>query len=139
MRGRVLNSLLALACLSWLALGASLLPHPSGMGTHRQLGLPPCGWLASFGRPCPTCGMTTAFSHTSRGEVVSGFFVQPFATALAVGVSIGFWAFLHGALTGSVVPRVYAFLLSPKWVWVMVGFLALAWAYTLATWPGARE
>ncbi|MGE3821953.1 MAG: DUF2752 domain-containing protein, partial [Isosphaeraceae bacterium] len=45
----------AFAVASWLE------PDPSGFGTHRQLGLPPCHFAWVTGKPCPTCGMTTAF------------------------------------------------------------------------------
>src|SRR5262249_24340815 len=40
-------------------------------GTHQQkpLGLPPCTFLASTGRPCPACGMTTSFALLVRGDV----------------------------------------------------------------------
>lgn len=43
-----------------------LTPAPSGVGTHTQLGLPPCGFLVLFGRPCPACGLTTAFVHLAH-------------------------------------------------------------------------
>ena len=65
------------------------------MGTHQQLGFPTCTMVMIFGYPCPTCGMTTAFAHTVRGELVSAFRAQPagfvlaLATILAASVSLG--------------------------------------------------
>lgn len=50
------------------ALAAWLTPDPQGLGTHRQLGFPPCTILTLFKFPCPTCGMTTSFAHFVRGE-----------------------------------------------------------------------
>ncbi|MBI1902255.1 MAG: DUF2752 domain-containing protein [Planctomycetia bacterium] len=44
-------------------------PYGLGYGTHRQLGLPPCGMVAYFGVRCPSCGMTTAFTWTVRGRL----------------------------------------------------------------------
>ena len=47
------------------------------------------------GYPCPTCGMTTAFAHTVRGNLWSAFSAQPaglavaLATVLAASVSLG--------------------------------------------------
>ena len=32
------------------------------MGTHQQLGLPPCNFVTLTGYPCPACGMTTSFA-----------------------------------------------------------------------------
>ena len=54
--------------LGLLSLAAFLTPDPHGHGTHRQLGLPPCTFLALTGRPCPTCGMTTAWAYLVRGQ-----------------------------------------------------------------------
>ncbi len=45
-----------------------LTPDPRGYGTHAQLGLTPCAWRTFYGRPCPSCGLTTAFAHLVRGE-----------------------------------------------------------------------
>lgn len=63
--------------LGWcvfLVLGFSLAfylePNPQGYGTHRQLGFPPCTFQALFGIPCPSCGMTTSFSHFVRGNIL---------------------------------------------------------------------
>jgi hypothetical protein len=56
--------------LGLLAIAAMLEPSPLGHGTHQQLGLPPCTFWVLFGRPCPTCGMTTAWAHLVRGEWV---------------------------------------------------------------------
>ena len=44
-------------------------PNPSGLGTHRQLGLPPCTALVLWDIRCPMCGMTTAWAHLVRGRV----------------------------------------------------------------------
>src|SRR5947209_2100708 len=41
-----------------LATAACLTPSPRGMGTHQQLGLPPCTVVQWFGVRCPSCGMT---------------------------------------------------------------------------------
>jgi len=45
-----------------------LQPDPRGFGTHQQLGLPPCSFRSLVDVPCPSCGMTTAFSHFVRGH-----------------------------------------------------------------------
>ncbi|HEV3338930.1 MAG TPA: DUF2752 domain-containing protein [Pirellulales bacterium] len=49
-------------------MAAWLRPDPNGFGTHRQLGLPPCTFVWLFGVRCPSCGMTTSWSHAVRGQ-----------------------------------------------------------------------
>src|SRR3954466_2501001 len=57
--------------LGLLITAARLTPDPRGLGTHRQLGLPPCTVVAWFGVRCPSCGMTTAWAHMVRGQLAS--------------------------------------------------------------------
>ena len=49
-------------------LASTLSPDPAGIGTHEQLGLPPCGLNALFEIPCPACGMTTSWVWFSHGH-----------------------------------------------------------------------
>jgi hypothetical protein len=72
-RDRLLLVAAALGLMGLLAVAAWLEPSPIGMGTHQQLGLPPCTFWMVFGRPCPTCGMTTSWAHLVRGNVVGAF------------------------------------------------------------------
>lgn len=68
---------------SWLAW--QLTPNARGYGTHEQLGLPPCSFMSWCGRPCPTCGMTTAWSHSVRGEWSRALDCNVAGTLLAAG------------------------------------------------------
>ena len=70
--------LAAAACLAGLLVVArSLEPDPRGFGTHTQLGLPPCAFLAVTGRLCPTCGMTTSFAWLTRGRIDRSWQANP--------------------------------------------------------------
>ena len=70
-----------------------LQPSSRGVGTHEQLGLPPCAFLHLTGIPCPSCGLTTSFAHAARLDFYEAFIVQPFGlilfclTALSVPLS----------------------------------------------------
>lgn len=79
-----------------LAVSRLLTPDPSGMGTHQQLGLPPCSMRVLFGIPCPSCGMTTSWALFSRGEFATSFSVNPAGFLLAcltvIGLLIGITA-----------------------------------------------
>ena len=72
------NSLALLAaCASGLVMAAWLDPDAPAYGTHRTLGLGPCGFLVRTGFPCPTCGMTTSCCLTVRGRLGAAFYAQP--------------------------------------------------------------
>lgn len=70
-RDRMLSAMAGLVLLGMLLLTATLRPNPHGLGTHQRLGFPPCTFLMIFHRPCPTCGMTTAWAHLGKGGVVA--------------------------------------------------------------------
>jgi len=67
---RLLLVLLGLFLLALLSVAVYLQPSGRGYGTHEQLGLPPCTFTAVFNRRCPSCGMTTSWSHLVRGQVI---------------------------------------------------------------------
>ena len=77
-----------LGCVTLLVVAALVTPDPSGVGTHTQLGAPPCSSMMLWGVPCPTCGMTTAFAHTVRGQWLSAIRVQPAGWLAAVATAL---------------------------------------------------
>lgn len=93
LRDRSVWAGVAISCALVLALARWLTPDPSGHGTHLQLGLPPCGFFALTSLPCPACGLTTAFAHMARLELISAARAHPLGvplfmcTALAVPLS----------------------------------------------------
>ncbi len=81
------------ALLAWLGLSASVTvlvlavqldPDERGFGTHEQLGLAPCAALALTGKPCLSCGMTTAFAALMHGRVVDSFAANPAGMVLCL-------------------------------------------------------
>jgi hypothetical protein len=70
---RIVLGAIGLGLVFLLAVAAVLKPSPFLIGTHQQLGLPPCSFLILFGIPCPTCGMTTAWAYLMRGELLRAF------------------------------------------------------------------
>lgn len=60
-------------------------PSPAGVGTHQQLGLPPCPFLTMTTIPCPLCGLTTSISLAARGTVFAALLVQPFGLVIFLG------------------------------------------------------
>ena len=58
--------------------------QPRSLGTHEQLGLPPCGFRTLTGHPCPGCGMTTCFSLLAHGDFPAAWTVN-WAGVIAAG------------------------------------------------------
>lgn len=131
---RVISACVAALCLAVLIVAARISPDAAGHGTHTQLGLPPCGFAMAFNRPCPTCGMTTSFSHAVRGEFGRAFAAQPFGAMLAMSASIVFWMCLHTAVTGSRVAAMLMNLLQPRPLWVIAGLALAGWVITWVRW-----
>lgn len=128
--------LLAAAALAVLGVAAWLTPSPTGVGTHRGLGLAPCGWIQGMSLPCPSCGMTTAFSLAVRGRFVASAVAQPMGFVLAVGTAAAAVACLHTALTGSRLARVLGGRVTPRVVLVLGIVAVLAWGWKIAAFRG---
>ncbi len=122
-----------LACLSLLGTAAYLKPNPRGFGTHQQLwGQGPCGMLILTGLPCPTCGMTTAFAYTVRGQWLRAFWAQPAGFIFALGTAalavICVRTLVHGRW-----PRWNFARLNPHYLFLAILVLLLgAWAFKIA-------
>ncbi len=69
-----------------LVVARSLHPSMTGMGTHLQLGLPPCRFLALTGLPCPSCGLTTSFAFAAHFQFQQALLASPFGLLLFFAV-----------------------------------------------------
>lgn len=78
--------------LAVLVTGVWLKPAPSGLGTHTELHLPPCGFYTVFHKPCPSCGMTTAFALLVHGHPLKAIRVQPAGVAVFAAMA---WVWLY--------------------------------------------
>lgn len=121
----------AASMLSVLVIASVLHPAHAGFGTHEQLGLPPCVWMSTFGEPCPTCGMTTAFTYAAHGSYWHSFLAQPFGAVLAIGAAATLWIALHTAITGSRALSVALRAVGSRGVWFGLAGLLAAWVYKL--------
>ncbi len=130
-QGRIIAAAIAACCLTVLILAARLNPNPAGIGTHRQLGLPPCGWVVMFNRPCMTCGMTTAFAHAAHLQPWLALKAQPLGALLAFATPVAFFAALHASITGARLDKVILPILRPKSLWLVGAAVLAAWGYKL--------
>ena len=131
---RIAAAAIAAATLFVLFTAAWLSPDPSGHATHTQLGMNKCTWVVWFDQPCPTCGMTTSFSHAGEGSWTTAAITQPMGALLALLTTMIFWGATHQAVTGSRIGSVVQTTLRPKLVIAMILLAAAAWIYKIATW-----
>jgi len=128
---RLTSAIVAGLALAVLVVAWVLQPSEDGLGTHRQLGLPVCGWIASANLPCPTCGMTTAFSHAADGDLLSSFRTQPLGMLLALGTAIVALAGTWTACTGSMLAPFLGAMLGPRLGWTLGILVVLAWGWKI--------
>ncbi len=114
-----------------LAVAAQLTPDPAGLGTHQQLGFPPCTMRAIWGVRCPACGMTTSWAHFVRGQLAPSVRANPAGALLAAMACVAVVVLIIHAVAGRT-PR-YGWLVTVAWGMIVVLVVALAdWAWRLA-------
>lgn len=119
-----------------LGLAAWLTPSDQGLGTHEQIGMPPCGWIMLMDLPCPSCGMTTSFSHAADGNLVESFLTQPLGMLLALGTAMTVLAAFWVLLTGHRVERLFRRLWFRRAGWWLVAIVLAAWGFKILSYRG---
>jgi hypothetical protein len=110
---------------------------PRRVGTHQQLGLPPCTFRVATGLPCPSCGMTTSFAFLMHGDVGQSLRANAVGTLLAVfGLGLIPWCLASAwrrrpLFVRSVERTVTTFVL------VLLGLLLVRWTVMLLVWWSA--
>lgn len=136
---RLVALLVSSLCLAVLIIAARLHPSLTGIETHLQLGLQPCGMLRTTGLPCPTCGMTTSYSYLAHGQLRSSLAAQPAGTVFALLTAIGVWIGLYIALTGRPSAKLINRLPVHRIFLGMLAVLVVGWMYKiLAVWQVTR-
>ncbi len=125
---RIAWAALAAASASVLLIARLLTPNASGVGTHTQLGLPPCGFLTLLGVPCPACGLTTAFAHLAHGDVSASLAAHPLGLPLFAG--LGVFA-LHAGIAGARGRPIGVPERAGHLAWLYVAALLVVWAVRL--------
>ncbi|NNJ27795.1 DUF2752 domain-containing protein [Alienimonas chondri] len=140
--GRATAAVVAAGLVVGFSIAAYLTPSSAGLGTHQQLGLPPCTVRVLTGHPCPACGMTTSFSHFVRGQWGGSLSANSGGFLLALMCLALIPILLRAAFTGRLAfPRLGRWgsgdAARPEWWGVLglstVGFVTLIdWAFRLA-------
>lgn len=133
---RITAVMVAVACMGVLGVALALAPAERGLGTHEQLNLPACGWIAMMDFPCMTCGMTTSFSHAVRGEFLASLLAQPLGFLLAVGTAMTMFVAMHVTVTGSNLPVFLGRLWSRSMIWFIGIVFIAAWLFKIVSYKG---
>jgi hypothetical protein len=131
---RAVWSLLLCTALGVLVLARLLTPALSGVGTHEQLGLPPCGILALTGWPCPACGLTTAFAHLAHFQPVAAVTANPMGLPLFLGTFLFVPAALRALWRGQTLVAFIDAVEADKWALRFVIAALLVWGARLLAW-----
>lgn len=133
---RLYAGAVACCCSAVLGLAAWMTPSETGIGTHEQLNMPSCGWIAMGNLPCPTCGMTTAFAHAADGDLVSSFLTQPMGCLLAIATAMALVVSVYVLVTGSRITSVFTRYWNGRTAWIVAMLVVAAWGYKIITYRG---
>lgn len=133
---RLIALLLAIVCITILGVGQQLSPSHDGIGTHTELGLGACEFLARTHLPCPSCGMTTSVTLFAHGNLLASLWVQPMGMVIAAILAIAFWPLMYVALTGKSVKRLLPVDSASYYLLALMFFAIAAWGWKM--WIHAR-
>ncbi len=120
--------LLLCTALAVLVIARVLTPSVTGMGTHEQLGLPPCGILALTGWPCPACGLTTAFAHLAHFDPLASVAANPLGVPMFLGTLLFVPASIRALWRGQSVIAFIDATEADKWALRFVVAALAVWA-----------
>ena len=129
---RIVWALLGVAMVGVLLVARALTPDSSGMGTHEQLGLPPCVFRLLTTFPCPGCGLTTSFAHMAHFDVAGAVRAHAIGVPLFLVTLAAVPFSLAGIVRGWQLGSVLRALRASEASIVGAGAFALAWAVRLA-------
>lgn len=128
---RLLSLGLSAGCVLLLGVAASISPDARGVGTHEQLGIAPCTFMAVYGWPCPSCGYTTSFSLFAHLRWGQSLYNQPMGFLLALATAMVAWGGAYVALTGKPLHRLFGRFFTGKWVLAVTVLMVLAWGWKM--------
>ncbi len=125
MKVRLRGVVVAAPILTISIIAAALHPDSRGVGTHEQLGLSPCTFLATTGWPCPTCGLTTSVSATVHGQLGRAFKAHAFGPLLVAAMAALLAASVFEVVTAK--PVLSRIRWRSWWIWAGLAMLLGGW------------
>jgi hypothetical protein len=90
-----------------------------------------CEFLYRTGLPCPSCGMTTSFSHMAHGQPLASVYVQPMGAVLCVLTAAAFWVSSYMVFTGRPVLRLLRLVPARYYLLPLMFFAIAAWGWKI--------
>ncbi len=128
---RAVWTVLLCTALAVLVTARLLTPAASGVGTHEQLGLPPCGILAWTGWPCPACGLTTAFAYLAHFDPLASVHANPMGVPLFLATLLFVPAAMRALWRGQTVMAFIDAIEADKWALRFVVAALAVWGMRL--------
>lgn len=132
LRARIFWATLCVATLLVLLLSRALTPAPLGLGTHEQLGLPRCAFLALTSLPCPACGLTTSFAHTARLSLFEALQAHILGVPLFALIALAFGFSIAACARAWSVPAVARRLRVAQGLAILCVLALLSWLVRIA-------
>lgn len=129
---RTAVGIIGLILIVLLITAARLSPNPAGLGTHQQMGFPPCSSIMLWGMRCPACGMTTSWAHLMHGEIIQSARVNTGGLLLGLLAIVGGPWLLISSIRGRwwlaepdahwvlAISGVVMFVTLVQWIWRLV-------------------
>jgi hypothetical protein len=133
---RIRYLIVAGSSIALLLIARLLRPSVDGVGTHRQLGLPPCAFLHFTSVPCPSCGLTTSVAHAARLHFYESVVTQPFGLVVFISAVLGIPLsiyFIYRRVPWSNFNRLRGRNLV---IYLMIALFILSWLYKIAAMKG---
>jgi Protein of unknown function (DUF2752) len=133
---RIRYLIVAGSSIALLLIARLLRPSVDGVGTHRQLGLPPCAFLHFTSVPCPSCGLTTSVAHAARLHFYESVITQPFGLVVFISAVLGIPLsiyFIYRRVPWSNLNRLRGRNLV---IYLMIALFILSWLYKIAAMKG---
>ena len=136
LESRMYAAIISVAVSVIFLAAAWVTPNDRGVGTHHQLGLPTCSWIVAADIPCPTCGMTTSFSHAVRGQFLQSLFTQPMGLVIAIGTFLIGVIAIFTTITGRSLALIWMPFCGRKYIILLGIFAILAWGFKILDYRG---
>ncbi len=127
---------MCIMAMSLLVVAAQLDPDPTGVNTHTQMGIAPCGFLQRTGMPCATCGMTTSFALAADGDLIGSFITQPAGAIFALLTAIVAIVSGYAAIAGLSLWPLAVMCWRPATIIALGAVVIAAWGYKIITMHG---